>query len=149
MWGSHTDDISFTLVKMREHPAYNGNCVLSAWCVQDSLHPQPADVEKPEQQWRAGSLYGASLLQALLSDAHSQSLQAWATAAPAVLDAIAEAQAACSSSEGEQVQPSSLLEPESSHWLPRNHAGVPVSVQSTICVLFHGCTIRRNPHHCR
>ena len=80
--------------------------------MQDPLHPQPADVEKPEQQWRAGSLYGASLLQALLSDAHSQSLQAWATAAPAVLDAIAEAQAACSSSEGEEVQPPFLLESE-------------------------------------
>ena len=64
------------------------------------LHPQPADVDKPEQQWRAGSLYGAALLQALLSDDHPQSLQAWATAAPAVLDALNEALAACSSSEG-------------------------------------------------
>ncbi len=69
--------------------------------MQDPLHPQPADVEKPEQQWRAGSLYGAALLQALIADDQPQSLQAWATAAPAVLDAIAEAQAACSSSEGE------------------------------------------------
>ena len=69
-------------------------------CLQDPLHPQPADVDKPEQQWRAGSLYGAALLQALLSDDHPQSLQAWATAAPAVLDALNEALAACSSSEG-------------------------------------------------
>lgn len=72
--------------------------------MQDPLHPQPADVEKPEQQWRAGSLYGAALLQALIADDQSQSLQAWATAAPAVLDAIAEAQAACSSSEGESAR---------------------------------------------
>ena len=69
-------------------------------CLQDPLPPQPADVDKPEQQWRAGSLYGAALLQALLSDDHPQSLQAWATAAPAVLDALNEALAACSSSEG-------------------------------------------------
>ena len=68
--------------------------------VQDPLHPQPADADKPEQQWRAGSLYGAALLQALLSDDQPQSLQAWATAAPAVLDALNEAQAACSGSEG-------------------------------------------------
>ena len=69
-------------------------------CMQDPLHPQPADVDKPEQQWQAGSLYGAALLQALLSDDQPQSLQAWATAAPAVLDALNEAQAACSGSEG-------------------------------------------------
>lgn len=68
--------------------------------MQDPLHPQPADADKPEQQWRAGSLYGVALLRALIADDQPQSLQAWATAAPAVLDAIAEAQAACSSSEG-------------------------------------------------
>ncbi len=71
--------------------------------MQDPLHPQPADIEKPEQQWRAGSLYGAALLHALIADDQPQSLQAWATAAPAVLDAIDEAQAACSSSGGEQL----------------------------------------------
>lgn len=72
--------------------------------MQDPLHPQPADIEKPEQQWRAGSLYGAALLHALIADDQPQSLQAWATAAPAVLDAIDEAQAACSSSGGEQTR---------------------------------------------
>lgn len=78
-----------------------------AYCIaQDPLHSHPADVEKPEQQWRAGSLYGAALLQALMSDDHPQSLQAWATAAPAVLDALAEAQAACASPEGECKLPS-------------------------------------------
>ena len=70
---------------------------------QDPLQPQPADADKPEQQWQAGSLYGAALLQALIADDQPQSLQAWATAAPAVLDAISEAQAACSSSEGKLV----------------------------------------------
>ena len=68
--------------------------------MQDPRHPQPGDADKPEQQWRAGSLYGAALLRALIADDQPQSLQSWATAAPAVLDAITEAQAACSSSEG-------------------------------------------------
>ncbi len=66
-------------------------------CRQDPLltaAPEAAGTSS-EQTWRAASLYGCALLGELCREGHPAALKAWAAAAPAIRDAVAQATAAC------------------------------------------------------
>lgn len=81
---------------------------MCAWQDPALAEPDHADQATCGLQWRAGALYAAALLQELVRDPHSQTLQAWAMAAPAMQSAVAEALALTdntTSSQGAEVLP--------------------------------------------